>query len=209
MIQTPQIPTPPGSGFDPNLIFANGDGPQIFVMIVFIALVASTIILWPIMRALGRRMEHKGDPDPALRAEIEQPNHRLAEVETVQGRLAELEERLDFAERLLAQHPETRARLGAPTEGERSMTGAGNRCSRDRSRRGRHHFRGPIGSALARRIGGRPDRPMPMPRSRCRRATREVDAKDRLAEVEERLDFAERLLAKASAADQLHGGIQR
>lgn len=101
MIQA-QIPTPPG-GFDPNLIFMNGDGPQIVVMIVFAALAATTIILWPIMRALGRRMEHKAGPDPATRAEIEQLSHRLSEVEALQVRLSELEERLDFAERLLAQ----------------------------------------------------------------------------------------------------------
>jgi hypothetical protein len=35
------------------------------------------------------------------------------------------------------------------------------------------------------------------------------DLRGRLAEVEERLDFAERLLAQAHKADQLHGGAQR
>jgi hypothetical protein len=38
----------------------------------------------------------------------------------------------------------------------------------------------------------------------------EVDElRTRLAEVEERLDFAERLLAKADGADQLPGRVQR
>ncbi len=38
----------------------------------------------------------------------------------------------------------------------------------------------------------------------------EMDAlKERLAEVEERLDFAERLLARAEAADQLPGRAQQ
>ena len=38
----------------------------------------------------------------------------------------------------------------------------------------------------------------------------EVDElRTRLAEVEERLDFAERLLAKTDAADQLPGRVQR
>jgi F0F1-type ATP synthase membrane subunit b/b' len=45
-------------------------------------------------------------------------------------------------------------------------------------------FRGPIGAALDHFRG-------------------------RLAEVEERLDFAERLLAQAREADQLHGGAHR
>ena len=35
--------------------------------------------------------------------ELEQLRHRLSEVEIMQGRITELEERVDFAERLLAQ----------------------------------------------------------------------------------------------------------
>jgi len=100
MIQGTQIPTPPP--FDPNLLFMNDSAPLI-VMVVLAALTAATIILWPIMRAIGRRMEHKAGPDPALRAEMEHLQQRLSEVEALQTRVAELEERLDFAERLLAQ----------------------------------------------------------------------------------------------------------
>jgi Tfp pilus assembly protein PilO len=96
-----QIPSPPP--VDPNLLFSNGDAPAVIVMIVLAALLATTIILWPIMRALGRRLEHRGDPDPAVRAEIEQVHRRLADLDAIQVRVAELEERLDFAERLLAQ----------------------------------------------------------------------------------------------------------
>jgi Tfp pilus assembly protein PilO len=100
-----QIPTPPPIG-DPNLIFMSPDGPKIVLMIVLAALTASVVILWPIMRAIGRRMEHKAGPDPLLKAEIEQLHQRLAEMEPLQTRVAELEERLDFAERLLAQGKE-------------------------------------------------------------------------------------------------------
>jgi Tfp pilus assembly protein PilO len=102
MIQGTQIPTPPP--FDPNLFFMNDNAAPVIVMIVLASLAAATIILWPIMRAIGRRMEHKAGPDPALRGELEQLQHRLAEVDVLQARLAELEERLDFAERLLAQN---------------------------------------------------------------------------------------------------------
>jgi F0F1-type ATP synthase membrane subunit b/b' len=64
-------------------------------------------------------------------------------------------------------------------------------------------FRGPIGAALAERIrGGAPAADQGL--------AAEVDhLRGRLAEVEERLDFAERLLAQAREADQLHGGAQR
>jgi hypothetical protein len=95
----PEIPAPP---FDPNLFWANGGAPMV-VTIVFLALVAATVILWPIMRAFGRRLEGKGPGDAALRAEVEQLTHRLGEVDQLHQRIAELEERIDFAERMLAR----------------------------------------------------------------------------------------------------------
>jgi hypothetical protein len=71
---------------------------------------------------------------------------------------------------------------------------------------------GPIGSALARRIAGRAPRD-PAQGEIVRmdeRITSEVDElRTRLAEVEERLDFAERLLARGGQADQIPGGVQR
>jgi Tfp pilus assembly protein PilO len=102
MIQAPMPPMPPTPNFDPNLFFM-GDGPKMVLLVVLSALVAATLILRPIMRALAQRMGGKGGADPALRAEIELLHHRLAEMEPLQARLVELEERLDFAERLLAQ----------------------------------------------------------------------------------------------------------
>jgi hypothetical protein len=95
----PQIPSPP---FDPNMFWANGGAPMV-VTIVFLALVATTIVMWPIMRAFGRRLEGKGQGDVALRAEVEQLQQRIGEVDHLHQRVAELEERLDFAERMLAR----------------------------------------------------------------------------------------------------------
>ncbi len=116
MIQNPMPPAPPEMPqFDPNLIWLSDGGPPAFVMIVFLALVATTIILWPVMRALARKLEGKGAPDPELRAEVEHLQQRLGEVDLLHQRVGELEERLDFAERLLAQAQQP-ARLGAPTE---------------------------------------------------------------------------------------------
>ena len=93
----------------------NDGGPPTVLLIVIAALTAITIILWPIMRAFGRRLEGKGNVDSALRAEVEQLHTRLADMDSLQARVLELEERVDFTERLLAQaqHP---ARLGVPTE---------------------------------------------------------------------------------------------
>jgi hypothetical protein len=65
-------------------------------------------------------------------------------------------------------------------------------------------FTGPIGAAIAERIRGRAlavEDPA---------LAAEVDQlRGRLAELEERLDFAERLLAQAREADQLPGGAHR
>jgi hypothetical protein len=117
ILQTPSpIPPVPPIPVDPNLIFA--DHTPAVVMIVIASLLATTIILWPIMRAVARRIERKGGSDPALRADVEQMQQRLGEVDALHARVAELEERLDFAERLLAQ-PRESARVGAAAEGSR------------------------------------------------------------------------------------------
>jgi hypothetical protein len=99
-----QVPTPPTPPIDPNLIFMQQGGPPGGVLLIVIAaLTAAVIILWPLMRAFARRVEGKGGTDPALRSDLEQMQQRLAEVDTLQHRVAELEERVDFTERLLAQ----------------------------------------------------------------------------------------------------------
>ncbi len=103
MMQGPIPAPPPSPPFDPNLIFLNDGGPPAIVMIVFLALLATTVILWPVMRALARRLDRKGAADPALQAEVEQLHHRLGEVDALHQRVAELEERIDFTERMLAR----------------------------------------------------------------------------------------------------------
>ena len=71
---------------------------------------------------------------------------------------------------------------------------------------------GPIGAALGRRIGGRPesgDAHAEIDEMRARLTDEADDLRNRLAEVEERLDFAERLLAHGRQADQLPAGEHR
>ena len=64
-------------------------------------------------------------------------------------------------------------------------------------------FKGPIGAAIAERIPGATTAEDPA------HAADMEHLRGRLAEVEERLDFAERLLAQAREADQLPGGTHR
>jgi len=66
----------------------------------------------PIGRAIAERIRNSGHPpvaaeDPAVREEIDQLRHEMAE----------LHERVDFAERVLAQRPESdRARVAPGAE---------------------------------------------------------------------------------------------
>jgi hypothetical protein len=100
MPSPPEIPSPP---FDPNLFFMSDAGAPMLVMIVGLSLLAATVILWPVMRALARRLEGKSAADPALHAEVEHLQQRLGEVDVLHQRVAELEERIDFTERMLAR----------------------------------------------------------------------------------------------------------
>jgi Tfp pilus assembly protein PilN len=99
-----QVPVPPpiqDFPVDPNLVISQLNSPAI-VLIVAAVMAACTIVLWPLARALARRIEGKGAA-AALQGEIEQLHQRLSELDGLQSRVAELEERLDFAERLLAK----------------------------------------------------------------------------------------------------------
>lgn len=87
--------------------------PGVIITIVILgtfvlAWAGSFVLAGPIGKALAERISGRGrDTVPA--AEIEAC---LAEVEQLRGRVLELEERVDFAERLLAQ-PGEAARLPA------------------------------------------------------------------------------------------------
>jgi hypothetical protein len=107
----PVPPAPPSIPFDPNLFLLNADAPAL-VMMAVVVVAGLTIVLWPIVRALAHRLEGHGAPDSALRGDVEQLRHRLAEVDALQVRVAELEERLDFTERLLVRGQDTAAEPG-------------------------------------------------------------------------------------------------
>jgi Tfp pilus assembly protein PilO len=96
----PTPPTPPP--LDPNLVFMQHSGPPTEFLITLVVMLAAVIILWPLMRAFGRRLEGKGG-NPALKAELEDLRQQLGDVDALRHQMTELEERVDFAERLLAQ----------------------------------------------------------------------------------------------------------
>ena len=73
------------------------------LLIFFTMIVGAVVVLrGPLGKALARRIEGSKAAPEELTARIVDLEHRLAEAETDRLRLADLEERIDFAERLLA-----------------------------------------------------------------------------------------------------------
>jgi hypothetical protein len=121
MLQAP-LPAPPVPPSAPEAVILStgGGGPSLLeaisicVMAVSFAFVAYKLLL-PLVRAFAVRIEGRGS-NPALEQRVNELQSQLADADTLHNRVAELEERLDFAERLLAQRDEP-ARL--PAEGRR------------------------------------------------------------------------------------------
>ncbi len=104
----PPTPMPPEMFLPPWVTLP----PQVTLLIALGFLAAAALVLYPLMKAVGRRIEGKTAAiPPAIGADLEEFRARLAEVESLHNRMAELEERLDFAERLLSQRRESE-RLG-------------------------------------------------------------------------------------------------
>ncbi len=109
-----QIPPPPPLP-SPEVVIAGG-GPtteQLLIMVAGAAVIIGILVLGPVGRALADGIRHlfgarKAADAPGLVALRE-------EVAALQHRVAELEERQDFAERLLAQARERGLLAGPPT----------------------------------------------------------------------------------------------
>ncbi len=108
-----QVPPPAPPTLPPEVVVAGG-GPttaQLLIMAVGLAAIVGIIFLGPVGRALGDGLRHLlGGRKGADAAPLEALK---AEVAALQHRVAELEERQDFAERLLAQARE-RGLLAGP-----------------------------------------------------------------------------------------------
>ena len=75
-----------------------------FLAVVILICIGAWLLM-PLIRAWAKRIEARGH-DAASSEELIQIRERLAELELSEVRMHELEERLDFAERLLAQRNE-------------------------------------------------------------------------------------------------------
>ena len=99
----------------------NEVAPIIVMSVISLSVAATVILRGPIGKALARWIESWGGANAALLEEarggdahrLEDIEHRLAELELREVRVAELEERVDFAERLLTREAAARQLPGS------------------------------------------------------------------------------------------------
>ena len=90
------IPVPPAPPSPETVLISSGPPPLLIGVVTVFAILVGAIILYPLVRALAKRLEGKaGGGEDARLVEA-----RVAELE---HRLADVEERLDFSERMLSQ----------------------------------------------------------------------------------------------------------
>jgi hypothetical protein len=71
------------------------------VLLLGVGLILAALI-WPLIKAIARRIEG-GAANAEVRTELEGLRERVRQLEEMQPRMAELEERVDFTERIVAQ----------------------------------------------------------------------------------------------------------
>ncbi len=82
-------------------------------LVVIMSAVTACVLGYPLVKAVVSRIERKGPGrlaagDDGLRAEVEELRARLDAIEQVEHRLTDVEERLDFTERVLTHHRQER-----------------------------------------------------------------------------------------------------
>ena len=98
-LQFPQTPLPP-TGISPHI-----QEEVLIAAVIMVISVAAVFLFKPLIAAIARRIEGRG-ADAALRGDLEQLREQVSELEPLRNRVHELEERIEFTERLLAQRRE-------------------------------------------------------------------------------------------------------
>jgi len=97
-----QVPTPVPPLPDPNFLQIQSQEQFLIGLAIVVISAAAVLVLRPLFAALARRLEGKS-VDSQLRAEVDHLRELAAEVEPLRSRVQDIEERLEFTERLLAE----------------------------------------------------------------------------------------------------------
>jgi hypothetical protein len=100
-VPTPPPPLPPGSEMS---VSGSLEGIAAVVLLLGVGLILAGLI-WPLIRAFARRIEG-GAPSSDMQAELDGLRERVRQLEEMQPRMADLEERMDFTERIVAKTQE-------------------------------------------------------------------------------------------------------
>ena len=107
LLQGPSPPIPPAPPGQEVSVTGSLDGWDAIVLLLCV-IVTIGVLVWPLIKAVARRIE-AGAALSDARAELEAIHERIRRLEEAQPRMAELEERVDFAERLLTRGQESSA----------------------------------------------------------------------------------------------------
>jgi hypothetical protein len=89
-------------------MIVTGGPPDWVGAVAIAALIVSAILLFPLVRALARRLEGHS-VSAGVRAELADLHDRLGAMDRLESRVEDLESRLEFSERLLARAQQTLA----------------------------------------------------------------------------------------------------
>jgi hypothetical protein len=102
LAQVPAPPAPPGQQVSVTGSLEGWDAVALLLVLGAIVVV----VLWPLIRAWARRIE-QGGVAAETEAELETLRERVRVLEEMQPRMMELEDRVEFAERVLVRGQES------------------------------------------------------------------------------------------------------
>lgn len=95
----PTTPLPP-TGISPHI-----QEEVLVAAVIMVISIAAVFLFKPLIAAIARRIEGRG-ADAVLRADVEQLREQVNDLEPLRNRVHELEERIEFTERVLSQRRE-------------------------------------------------------------------------------------------------------
>lgn len=97
----PTPPVPPQAPGSELAVSGSLEDMAAVVLLLGVGLILAALI-WPLIKAIARRIEG-GSASAEIHAELEGLRDRVRQLEEMQPRMLELEERVDFTERIVAK----------------------------------------------------------------------------------------------------------
>jgi hypothetical protein len=104
LLQDPMPPMPPQGPSSEMIVSGTLHDMAVVVLLLGVGLMVVALI-WPLIKAIARRIEG-GSASAEVAAELEGLRERVRQLEEMQPRMLELEERVDFTERIVAKSRE-------------------------------------------------------------------------------------------------------